>query len=270
MSDEVLKAAEPVRIDSLDEAKRKAFEMFMNWRFSEVQVSCPVHGLQTVMVAEGASDKASCPVCEEEREVEIAKRAKQAAHERSLVKRGVSKEFFEATVANYKPQNESEKAARSCVGSLCEKSLQKVVLLGGNGVGKTHLACAAVKWLGGKRVTVYELSLAIRATYSRNAQETELAVLDELSGLPFLALDELGRSKNSDAVKDWLSYIVDRRHSAGLPLMICGNAHMMKDCPLGGCDGCFENLVGGDVLSRLQQDGRIVSIKGAKDWRGKQ
>lgn len=260
--------SDDVQIVDFDETRRKAFDVFMNRRFFEAEVNCPVHGLQTVMVAEDASGEVTCPVCDEEREAEAARRAKQAAHERSLIKRGVLNEFFEATVSNYKPQNEHQKAARSCVTGLCEGSLQKVVLLGGNGVGKTHLACAAVKWLGGRRVTVYELSLAIRATYSRGAAQSEQDVLNELARLPFLALDELGRSKNSDAVKDWLSYIVDRRHSAGLPLMICGNAHMMKDCKAGGCDGCFENLVGGDVLSRLQQDGRIVSIVNVKDWRG--
>ena len=258
-----------VQVVDFDETRHKAFDVFMNRRFSEVEVNCPVHGLQTVMVAEGVSGEVGCPVCDAEREAEAARRAKQAAHERSLVKCGLLNEFFEATVSNYKPQNESEQVARSCVTSLCERTLQKVVLLGGNGVGKTHLACAAVKWLGGRRVTVYELSLAIRATYSRGAQETELAVLDELSSLPFLAIDELGRSKNSDAVRDWISYIVDKRHSAGLPLMICGNAHMKIDCKAGGCDGCFENLVGGDVLSRLQQNGRIVSIVNVKDWRGR-
>ena len=258
-----------VQVVDFDETRHKAFSVFMNRRFSEVEVNCPVHGLQTMMVAEGVSGEVTCPVCDAEREAESARCAKQAAHEKNLVKCGVLNEFFEATVANYKPQNESEKVARSCVTSLCERTLQKVVLLGGNGVGKTHLACAAVKWLGGKRVTVYELGLRIRATYSRGAEETELAVLDELVRLPFLAIDELGRSKNSDAVKDWLSYVVDRRHSTGLPLMICGNAHLKVDCKAGGCDGCFENLVGGDVLSRLQQDGRIVSIVNVKDWREK-
>ena len=260
--------SDDVQIVDFDETRHKAFSVFMNRRFSEVEVNCPVHGLQTVMVAEGVSDGVTCPVCDAEREAEAARRAKQAAHEKNLIKRGVLNEFFDATVSNYKPQNEHQKVARSCVSSLCEGSLQKVVLLGGNGVGKTHLACAVVKWLGGRRVTVYELSLAIRATYSRGAAQSELDVLNELARLPFLAIDELGRSKNSDAVRDWLSYIVDRRHSAGLPLMICGNAHLKVDCKVGGCDGCFENLVGGDVLSRLQQGGRIVSIVNAKDWRG--
>ena len=259
-------AGELVNAD-FEGARRKLFEMFMNRRFFEVDVNCPVHGLQKMMVAEDAKGDVTCPECEKEREEQAAKQAKRAVHERSLERRGVAREFFGATVANYVPRSEGQKEARSCVRNLCEGKLKKVVLLGGNGVGKTHLACAAVKWLGGKRVTAYELGLRIRATYSRAAQETEQDVLDELARLPFLVIDELGRSKNSEAMKDWLSYIVDRRHSAGLPLMICSNAHMMTDCPKGGCDGCFEQLVGSDVLSRLQQDSQFVRIGDVKDFR---
>lgn len=248
-------------------AKRSAFEEFMNRKFVEVDVQCPMHGLQKVMVAENAKGDAVCPVCEEEREAKAMAKTKQAAQEKSYERRGVAREFWDATVANFVPRCDSQKAARVAVRSLCERKIRKVVLLGDNGVGKTHLACAAVKWLGGKRVTVYEVGLRLRSTY-RTKGESEFEVLDELAKLPFLAIDELGRAKASDAMKDWFSYIVDKRHSARLPLMICANAHFRADCKKGGCDGCFEELVGSDVLSRLQQDSEIVVIRDAPDGRG--
>lgn len=259
--------SDDVNLDGVLETTRKSMWNGFLDSFVKTQVNCPVHGVQEVMVSKGA--KAICPECERKREAQAAKQAEQAKRERELVKRGVPRGFFGATVLNYVPQSESQKAARSCVRKLCEGSLQEVVLLGSNGVGKTHLACAAVKKLGGKWLTVHRLVSRIHATYSRGAQETEQDVLNELAGLPFLAIDELGRHKNSDTVKDWLSVIVDERHDTGLPTMICGNAHLEADCKAGGCDGCFENLVGCDVLSRLQQNSRIVSITDACDWRGR-
>ena len=235
-------------------------------------VSCPVHGEQQVVLIDWGSGflpKATCPVCEEEESARERDAARRRRQEGVWQKRGIAREFFGATVANYAVKTPAQKAARDAVRELCEGKLQKVVLLGRNGVGKTHLACAAVKHLGGKIVTAFALALRIRMTYAKGANESELDVLDELARLPFLAIDELGRGKNSDAVKDWLSYVLDRRHSEGLPFMICTNAHLAADCPEGGCDGCFENLVGSDVLSRLQQSSRIVSLAGVKDWRGK-
>lgn len=178
-----------------------------------------------------------------------------------LRKQGVAPEFYEATVNCFEPRSDSQGIAKQRVRELCEGKLNKVVLLGGNGVGKTHLACAAVKHLGGRRVTAYEVGLRIRATFGMKTK-SEMNVLEELSWLPFLAIDELGRVKNNELSQDWLSYVVDKRHTQGLPLMICSNTHFRDDCKQGGCNECFEKLVGSDVLSRLQQNSSFVTIEG--------
>ena len=136
----------------------------------------------------------------------------------------------------------------------------KVILLGSNGVGKTMLASIAAKELNGKIYSMYEISAMIRQSYSSLAKKSELEIVKELASVPFLAIDEFGRTKNSDTEQNWLSFILDKRHTRKLPFMLMGNTHFKRFCKLGGCSKCFENFVDNDILSRLRQDSSIVVI----------
>lgn len=178
----------------------------------------------------------------------------------------IEREFYNAKFDDYKPQNETQQKALNVVKELVAKKTGKVILLGANGLGKSFLGAIAVKLLGGKMYTIFEISCLIREAYSSLAKKTELEILEELASVPMLCIDELGRSKSSEAERNWLSYVIDKRHTRGLPLIICGNVHLMKDCSAHGCPHCFEKFFGRDVLSRFKQNTRIVSMQG-KDWR---
>ena len=162
----------------------------------------------------------------------------------------------------------SWKSGRSVqtVKRLIAGEIQQIVMTGSNGTGKTHLAIAAVKELKGKIYTMYEITTRIRQSYSPRADETELEIVDELARLPMLAIDEVGRTKGSDAELNWLSYIIDKRHTRGLPTIIISNKHVRKHCPNGGCPDCLENYLSGDVMSRLTDNGVLLQFNWA-DWR---
>jgi len=81
-----------------------------------------------------------------------------------------------------------------------------------------------------------------------------------------LAIDEVGRTKGSDAELNWLSYIIDKRHTRDLPTIIISNKHVRKYCPLGGCPECLENYLSGDVMSRLTEGGVLLQFNW-EDWR---
>ena len=115
---------------------------------------------------------------------------------------------------------------------------------------------------------MYEITTMIRQSYSARAEKTELEITKELASLPMLVIDEMGRTKGSDAELNWLSYILDKRHTRRLPFMILSNTHLSRDCPKKGCDSCFERFVNNDVLSRLRQETKIITIK-APDYRGR-
>jgi len=193
---------------------------------------------------------------------------RETSVEKSYENCNINSEFYNATFDDYKPFNDSQRQALDAVKELVEKKTGKVILLGGNGLGKTFLGTIAVKMLGGKIYTMFEISCLIRQAYSNLARKTELEILQELSTLPILCIDEIGRSKSSDTERNWLSYIIDNRHTRRLPTMILGNVHLMKHCTSHGCPYCFERFFGRDVLSRFKENTRLITLTG-DDYRGR-
>jgi len=43
---------------------------------------------------------------------------------------------------------------------------------------------------------------------------------------------------------------------------------LKKQCKLGGCEKCVENLIDNDLLSRLQQDSAIIYINAPDERKG--
>ena len=210
-----------------------------------------------------------CPECskemdkeDEERQAAIEKAAKIASYKFM----NIEPEYCGATIDTYQADTPEQVKAVQTVKRLIAGEIQQIVMTGSNGTGKTHLAIAAVKELKGKIYTMYEITTRIRQSYTARADETELEIVDELARLPMLAIDEVGRTKGSDAELNWLSYIIDKRHTRGLPTIIISNKHVRKHCPNGGCPDCLENYLSGDVMSRLTDNGVLLQFNWA-DWR---
>ena len=212
-----------------------------------------------------------CPACETEYEEETRKAQEAIAEEgRINFYRACNIEplYFDASFESFKADTPELEKAKATVQKLVEDKIGKIVMLGKNGTGKTHLAVCAVKALGGKILTMYEISTRIRATYSQKAKEDELEVTDELARIKMLVIDEIGRTKGSDAEENWLSYIIDKRNSRGLPLILISNKHSRKSCTEKGCKDCIENYLSEDIMSRLCVDGKILNFTG-DDYRKK-
>lgn len=224
---------------------------------------CARHGeykADCVVLAGGGVVSPGCPECARlaaEDERSEMRRRREAAWRSQNVER----EFFGKTFGDFVPRTPSQRDALDAVRRLVGRRSGKVVLLGPNGVGKTMLASIAAMELGGRIHSMYEISAMIRQSYTARAARSELEIVGELASVPFLAIDELGRTKGGDAEQNWLSYILDKRHARGLPFMLTGNAHFKRFCKQGGCPMCFENFVGNDVLSRLHQDSEVVAIE---------
>ena len=214
-----------------------------------------------------------CEKCENEYEKEDAEVNQKKEEERirksieELSKMRIEPEFYNSSLTNYRAETESQKQALEAVKRLVENKKGKVILIGGNGTGKTHLATSAIKILGGVIYTMYEISVMIRSSYKANSIESELDIVDKLARHPLLVIDEIGRTKGSDVEKNWLSYIIDKRHVRGLPIIIISNNHRRRDCKKNGCDRCLENYFDNDVLSRFKDGTSVIDVKG-KDFRG--
>lgn len=204
-----------------------------------------------------------CPKCTAEMEakqMEEDTRIRQKQLLESLPRRGIEPEFYNATLDNYKAETPSEREALQAAKDLEAGKIKKLVLLGDNGTGKTHLGDALVKSLEGKRITMFELSAQIRNGY--NEGYGEMAILNELLQYPILVIDEVGRTKGSEAEKNWMSYLVDKFHTRGKRLMLISNRNTAKSLPSERRGEAFEYYFDNDVLSRLRQDSKIVEVKG--------
>ena len=232
---------------------------------------CDKHGEYTEQTADifGISHHTGCPDCEKEREEieyqEGIRQAQEAERER-LESLNIEPMYFTSTLDNFIAGSPEQQRALSYAQAMVKDRAGKLVLLGSNGTGKTHLAVGIVRVLGGAIYSMYEITTRIRASYVSGAKEAELQIVDELARIPMLAIDEIGRTKGSDAETNWLSYIVDKRHARGLPLMLISNKHTRKTCPDGGCQNCLENYISEDIMSRLAEDGHLVNMTGG-DYR---
>lgn len=217
----------------------------------------------------------TCPECDREydeeikrQEEEMQERARESARLRHLEQCNIETMYHDSTLDTFMAESAEQKKALEYARNMVKEKAGKLVLLGANGTGKTHIAVGVVRELSGRLYSMYEITTRIRASYVSGAKETELDIVDELSRVPMLAIDEIGRTKGSEAETNWLSYIIDKRHTRNLPLILISNKHARKSCPSGGCEKCLENYISEDVMSRLSEDGHLVTMTG-EDYRRK-
>lgn len=189
---------------------------------------------------------------------------------------GVKADYETATLGTYEAKTDSQKEALNACKLLKDGGIKKLILLGSNGVGKTHLASALVKLMNGKIITAYEMYALYRSCFS--GQNSEIELLHKFSSYSLLVIDEFGRTKGSEAEDNFLSAILDARHSDGLPTMILSNLIRKRDClhyqnnkeacKTRNCKGCLEMWLTSDLISRLREDTEVIVIEG-EDYRRK-
>lgn len=137
-----------------------------------------------------------------------------------------------------------------------------LMMVGGVGTGKTHVAVGLVKLAAGMGVdarfaVVPDLLARIKATYGGGRRaETESAIVEELSTVQFLALDDVGAEQPTDWVRERLYTIVNRRYNAGLPIVTTSNED----------EELLAKKLGRRIVSRLVGTSLQVEFSGA-DYR---
>lgn len=221
-----------------------------------------------------------CPECVDKYDIAEKSKLKHQKEENKaawLEDIGIKENYVKATLDNYNAITESQKEALNCCKLIDEGEITKLVLLGGNGVGKTHLASALVKKHNGLLITAYEMFATYRGCF--NGKSSELDVIKKFSKLPLLAIDEYGRTKGSEAEENFMSAIIDNRHSNNLPTLILSNLIRKRDCVFyqnnnKACENCerhncLESRLTKDVISRLRENSKVVLLDG-EDYRRRQ
>lgn len=109
--------------------------------------------------------------------------------------------------------------------SFAEKPKGWLILMGGYGSGKTHLAAAIANYRAGLGdpplfVMVPDLLDHLRATFSPNSSVAFDRRFDEIRMAPLLVLDDLGTQSMTPWVKEKLYQLFNYRYNAELPSVI--------------------------------------------------
>jgi DNA replication protein DnaC len=156
-----------------------------------------------------------------------------------------------------------------------------LLLVGPSGVGKTHLAVAALKVLASKGFHCLfsdyrELLKEIQNSYNPSVQATELDLLRPVFETEIVLLDDLGAVKPSEWVWDTVSIIVNARYNEKRTTIITSN---FLDGPSAAAEGVsgprrttreetLGDRIGERMRSRLFEMCRLVVVNG-KDYRQK-
>jgi DNA replication protein DnaC len=136
----------------------------------------------------------------------------------------IPKRYADCTLQNFhERQNASLKAARARVAEFIDLwpgADRGLLMQGGCGVGKTHLAVAALHEIIrlGKPGTLHfsnfqDLIQNIQASFSSDQAPSKSEILRPLIDVDLLVLDELGSQKPTVFVQDVLYYVINSRYN---------------------------------------------------------
>lgn len=185
------------------------------------------------------------------RAAEVEKINQRQRAEKIMGRSGICDLHRSCTFANYEVSGDGQRHALSMAKSYAQNfgtGFASFVFSGSCGTGKNHLAAAIGNYLLSKGrtvlvVTVPDLMLRVRACY--DSEQSESALVNELTQVDLLVLDEVGVQRESRGEWVILNQIIDRRLSALRPVGVLTNLDARE----------LVRVLGGRVMDRLQMDG---------------
>lgn len=198
---------------------------------------------------------------------------------------GIPARHADSTRSSFQPTTQVHFAVQAAVSKVIDSfsrdgDQRGLVLWGGVGRGKTHLLVAMVRELvlrHGRTVRFVEFShlLAdLKASFDSGRGAAEL--LDPLVAVDVLAIDELGKGRNTEFEGMVVDELVSRRYNAMRPILATTNFAPLPatgrpvanaaDAQLGAALPSLIDRVGERVFSRLSETCDFVEING-EDYR---
>lgn len=143
------------------------------------------------------------------------------------------------------------KTAYDAVTDFINDQSKGLFLFGRAGTGKTHLAVKIAQELdGAKFQKVPKLMLELKANFDGSGYENEI-IIEKLSNVPVLILDDMGAEKASDWVAETMYILIDERYGNMKPTVITSNYSPSE----------LAQRFGDRIVSRIMEMCRVIEIK---------
>ena len=203
---------------------------------------------------------------EEEKKLELmqefSKRVERIIKNSKMSKRNLSYKFdnFKPNNSNRKVFNNLKNYSKKLVNGIEKKGL---ILVGNNGVGKTHLACSIANKLieNGTPViygTLINLLAELRNSYDTDNNISEMEIIKLYENVDLLIIDDLGKEKPSEWGLEKLFTIVNSRYENNLPVIITTNYNQSSLVERLSLNGEIETAK--SIISRLYEMCYLVKI----------
>ena len=163
-------------------------------------------------------------------DAEIERQERQQAEREKLEryeKSGVPERYFNEALDTYKITNEMQataaKAATNFLHAVKCGEFKSLVMIGNAGTGKTHLACALLRELGGVYRIAPDIVEEMRRAKSFTANDTEADIIKYYGHVSLLVIDEIGRGIAATDEKYMLYQILNARYNTRKPTVLISN-----------------------------------------------
>lgn len=205
-------------------------------------------------------------ILEEEKKLELmqefSKRVERIIKNSKMSKRNLSYKFdnFAPNDSNKKVLDNLKNYSEKLVNGIEKKGL---ILVGNNGVGKTHLACSIANKLIENGIpviygTLINLLAELRNSYYINNNVSEMEIIKLYENVDLLIIDDLGKEKPSEWGLEKLFTIVNSRYENNLPVIITTNYNQNSLVERLSLNGEIETAK--SIISRLYEMCYLVKI----------
>lgn len=181
---------------------------------------------------------------------------------------GLGKRFLHRRFETFEVTESNRKAYEACK-RFCDtyqRDSKGILLTGGYGTGKTHLAAAILaemvrKGVAGAFVVVPDLLQAVRRSFNERDNKDLQELFATVRTAPLLVLDDLGAERANEWVREQLFMLINARYEDMLPTVITTNKTIKELV----ADNKGEQL-GQRIVSRIVEmtDGVLIE---AEDYR---
>lgn len=193
---------------------------------------------------------------------EFSKRVERIIKNSKMNKRNLSYKFdnFEPNNSNRKVFNNLKDYSEKLLKGIEKKGL---ILVGNNGIGKTHLACSIANKLieNGTPViygTLINLLAELRNSYDTDNNISEMEIIKLYENVDLLIIDDLGKEKPSEWGLEKLFTIINGRYENNLPVIITTNYNQNSLLERLSLNGEIETAK--SIISRLYEMCYLVKI----------